>query len=498
MAKLDYSDHMSFDSLQSMRKHHPAWRLLASSQASLVISFLYFEFVAENKREIPEHTLISRLNSYIDQLSIAQDDIRPSKELLTQWADDQHAWLRKFYPVSDDEIHYDLTSSAQKAIEWLVGLKQQSFIGTESRLITVFQLLNEIVEQSDANPERRIIELERRKAEIEEEISRAKSGKIKTLEPIQIKDRFLQAMTTAREILADFRAVEQNFRELDRNMREKIASWDKGKGELLNAFFLEQDGINESEQGKSFDAFWRYLTSKVEQDNFENTVNQVIALEAIKNIPSSKNMLRIEQDWLSGSEHVQDTVATISQQLRKYVDENFLEEERRINNIIKSIEKSAISIRDNMPKDDFMYIDGVCPGISLPLDRPLFTPPVKTKIADDGILDGVEFGSDDALYSQVYVDKSLLINQINNALTTKNEVTLSDIIQLYPLKLGLSELVTYLVIAGEYSNIIFDTATEETIFWIDKNNVKHHAKLPNIVFSKKINYSNGTEESYDR
>lgn len=41
----------------------------------------------------------------------------------------------------------------------------------------------------------------------------------------------------AREILSDFRAVEQNFRELNKNTRQKIASWDKIKGELIGDYF---------------------------------------------------------------------------------------------------------------------------------------------------------------------------------------------------------------------------------------------------------------------
>jgi hypothetical protein len=44
-------------------------------------------------------------------------------------------------------------------------------------------------------------------------------------------------------------------------MRERIATWDRGKGELLAAVFDEQDGIAQSEQGKSFAAFWKFLMS---------------------------------------------------------------------------------------------------------------------------------------------------------------------------------------------------------------------------------------------
>ncbi len=258
LKKRDFTEHMSFEFLELLRKQNSAWRLLASQQAPMAAAFLYKEFIAENRRMIAEQELIGRMDNFVERINQGRDEHifpRNAKEYLDEWADDEHGWLRKFYPSGHDEPHFDITSLAQKAIEWLLSLRQQTFIGTESRLITVFDLLHQIAERSESNPELRLAELERRKAELEQEISRVKTGKVELLDDTQVKERIWQAMTIAREIMSDFRAVEQNFRDLDRSMREKIAIWNKGKGELLATFFNEKDGINQSEQGKSFSAF---------------------------------------------------------------------------------------------------------------------------------------------------------------------------------------------------------------------------------------------------
>lgn len=146
----------------------------------------------------------------MEEAGILNDFAFP-KELLAQWADEEHGYLRKFYPANHDKVHYDLTSLAQKAIEWIASLKTESFVGAESRLILIFQLLHKIAEQSNQDPARRLKELERKKAELEHEIILAKDGVVKVLEPVQIKERFLQAMQMSREILADSRVVEQNY-----------------------------------------------------------------------------------------------------------------------------------------------------------------------------------------------------------------------------------------------------------------------------------------------
>ena len=59
----------------------------------------------------------------------------------------------------------------------------------------------------------------------------------------------------AKALLSDFRQVEQNFRDLDRGVREQIATFDGEKGALLDTIFGEHDVIVESDEGKSFRAF---------------------------------------------------------------------------------------------------------------------------------------------------------------------------------------------------------------------------------------------------
>lgn len=487
MTVSESSEYMSFEFLQLLREKNPAWRLLTAQQAPFIAAFLYQEFIAENRRQIAEHKLAASLDSYIDKLNQGQDEdlfARSGQEYLDNWTDDAHGWLRKFYPSGQDEPYFDITSQAQKAIEWLLSLKQQAFIGTESRLITVFELLHQIVERSETNPELRLAELERRKAEIEQEIIRVKSGRVNLLDDTQIKERFWQAATTAREILADFRAVEQNFRDLDRSMREQIAVWDKGKGKLLASVFQEQDGISQSEQGKSFAAFWKFLMSSSSQDDFENTLHKVLQLKPVRELSVSQNIRFINTDWVEAGSHVQETIAELSQQLRRYVDESFLEEERRINQIVREIEGKAVSVRNGPPKEWDIEIDGVSPEVSLPLDRPLFSPPQHPKITDDSVVAGIEDIPDDALFSQVYVDKEKLKNQIAYMLQSHSEVTLSQIIVRYPLKFGLSELITYLVIASENKHASFCPDGSEEVFWNDEGGRGHVARIPRVLFKR--------------
>jgi hypothetical protein len=84
---------------------------------------------------------------------------------LNDWAGNEKGCLRKFYRAGTDEPQFDLTPATEKAIAWLAGLQERSFVGTESRLLTLFQLLKQMAEGSESDPDARIEELEKRRAE---------------------------------------------------------------------------------------------------------------------------------------------------------------------------------------------------------------------------------------------------------------------------------------------------------------------------------------------
>lgn len=54
---------------------------------------------------------------------------------------------------------------------WVSDLRDRSFIGTESRLDTIFELLRQLVYGADADPAERLADLERRRTQIDAEIA---------------------------------------------------------------------------------------------------------------------------------------------------------------------------------------------------------------------------------------------------------------------------------------------------------------------------------------
>lgn len=477
---------LDFTTLDILRQNHPAWRLLRSDHAPLVASFLHRVFVAPNVRVMAQAELAEALEDELFGLRVrlGEDAFpKPALEYLNDWAGNDKAWLRKFYVQGSDEPHFDLTPATEKAIAWLGTLTERAFVGTESRLLTLFELLKQMSEGSETDPEARIAELHKRRGEIDAEIARILEGDIPLLDDTALKDRFQQFMALARELLTDFREVEHNFRALDRRVRERIALWGGGKGALLEEIMGERDAIADSDQGRSFRAFWDFLMSSRRQEELTELLDRVLSLPPVAELRPDARTRRIHYDWLEAGEHTQRTVAQLSQQLRRFLDDKAWLENRRIMDILRNIEAKALELRDSPPAGEMMTVADAAATIELPMERPLYVPPIKPRIADLGLETGDAEVDAAALFSQVVVDKTALSRHIRHALQERSQITLRELCEKRPLKQGLAELVAYLQLAGETFKSVVDEEVTEIIVWHygDDGRMKQ-ARLPRVIF----------------
>ncbi len=475
---------LDYTTLDMLRQNHPAWRLLRASHAPLIASFLYRVFILPNVRNLSEADLVEALEDELFALreQFGQDAFPgTAQSYLNEWADNDKGWLRKFYPAGTDEPHFDLTPATEKALSWLEKLTERSFVGTESRLLTLFELLRQMSEGSQTDPQTRINELQKRRKEIDDEISRVIAGDIPLLDDTALKERFQQFIQMSRELLADFREVENNFRNLDRRVRERIALWEGAKGELLQDIMGERDAIADSDQGKSFQAFWDFLMSQSRQEELSRLLEQVLSLAPILAMRPDARLHRIHYDWLEAGEHTQRTVARLSEQLRRFLDDKAWLENRRIMDILHSIETHALALREDIPSGHFISLPETCASFDLPLERPLYREPFKP-IIDDLVKDEGDADVDTiALYSQIMVDRAELRENIRKELQGRGQITLAEVVNLHPLRYGLTELVAYLEIAGEWAETAVDEDMHEKVSWQSSQGITRQATLPRII-----------------
>jgi hypothetical protein len=477
---------LEFDDVVWLRSNSRAWRLLRADNAPLVLSFLHQVFVEDNVRAIPATELASRLDDRLYALNEREPRSFPrsAREYLDDWASPESGWLRKYYPEGSDEPHYDATPAVERALQWVAAQGDRDFVGTESRLNTIFDLLRQIVFGTEPDPAAKIGELRRQQRLLEEEVARIEAGELNMLDPSGVRDRYQQFAAMARELLADFRQVEENFRTLDRRLREKVAGWHGGKGDLLDDVLGSRESITGSDQGRSFQAFYDFLLSRARQQELSELLDRVHELSG--NAESDPRLQRIHHDWLQAAGGAQATVRQLSEQLRRFLDDQVWFENRRVIDLLRDIEARALALRDEPTTDLATELDAPAPEVRLPMERPLYTPVRKPRLDSSPVRPAGSGDETDpsALFEQVYVDPDLLRGNVRAALRRRPQIRLADLIIEEPLVHGLAELVTYLSLRDDAFATDYDEAAADQVSWIDPDGHSRTATLPRVTFTR--------------
>lgn len=480
---------MEYAAVDALRERHPAWRLLRAVNSTLILSFLGEFFVEGNRGACSASEVAAALDDHLYALNAeipteTGKDRSPKdpRTYLEDWAATDAAYLRRFYPPDDEEVHYEATPAFEKASAWVMTLRGRSFVGTESRLHTVVELLRQIVHGTEVEPDVRLAELRRRRDELDAEIATVASGIVTVLDATGVRDRYQQLSTTARELLSDFREVEENFRLLDRAAREKIAAWDGSKGELLAELVGGRSEIVGSDQGRSFQSFYDFLLSESRQAELADLLTKVSTLAAIE---ADHRIHGIHHDWSEAADRAQRTIRQISEQLRRFLDDQVWLENRRVLDLVRTVESAALEVRDNPPTFGLM-VDQPGIEIALPFERPLYQPPAAAAVESQISLAAEEVDTD-LLFNQTFVDQARLADIIRSVLPENSLALLSDVITMYPIEQGAAEIVGYLALTDDDVTVDMDDTGETLLEYCDPADpdVTKRARLPKVTVKRR-------------
>lgn len=483
---------MDYLFLQSALQTSPAVRLLRSQSAAMIVSFLFETFKRDHVLTLPRTTLLERLRDHLDDLRAFEPEAYPrsTEAYLNEWCEDGR-FLRMFYEQGSDDPVVELTPDAERVLQWIEDLGPREFVGTESRFQRIFELLQEIVERSEEDPEARIARLEAEKAEIEREIERIRlTGQVVTMSGTQVRERFLEANELARALLADFREVEHNFKQITRQVQQEGLRTGITKGSIVGQVIDADDALKASDQGQSFYAFWRFLLSPERQADLESYIEEVYRLPEVEALGEEQPTLRrVQAALIDAGDKVVRSNHRLADQLRRLLDERNLAENRRVLDLITEIKQHASRLAADPPDDaDFVEMDDR-PAIDAPLERPLWQP------ADTATFVGVvprEAGEDadeidlSTLFNPFAIDAAELEARVAQVLLHRSQATLAEIAAVHPIARGLAELVAYFHLGSAGGRTVVNEAVRERIPVTTPGSgpVARYVSVPQLIFTR--------------
>ena len=468
----------------------PSVKLLKMRNAEFFLTFVTSVFDEQMAiREERLHMLLeNRLDSQDEQIvdddgdiqTLAESNETKAKRLIKDWTE---KGFFTNYQNEDGEIIYEISSHTSKVIDWMMSLKKEEYIGTESKFKTLFSQLKELVEFSNEDREKRLEILKQKKEDIERQIERLEMGEeIEVYEDYQIEPRYNNLNKLAKELLSDFKEVDDNFKEIIKQIYKRQTD-NEGKKNILSYFFDAYAELKDSQQGKSFYAFWEFLLSSELQKEWDELTDLLYKTLAERNIASKDKFLKdIKKHLFDAGEKVSKTNDRMSEKLSQIIINNN-SNIQATKQVINDIKKLLLNTTQNKERNNASLSYEVV-ELKLPLERQLnLTPKQEVEyknVPTEATLGITELERLDKLYNHHQIDRKILRKRIDMILRGNTQTTLAEVIeQNNGIEKGLSELFGYIAILKEYKTVVSDDRKQEIVFSKDKT-----ITLPEIIITK--------------
>lgn len=480
--------------LSDILSSSPCVELLRLRNREIIILFLYNTFY-KHREPVAYDSIKMRLSDYLSSINLEKDEENDinvfdsydekAYKYIQRWTD--KGFLRN-YQQEGGEVFYELSSYSSKVIDWLLSLKKDEFVGTESKFVNLYGQIKDLVEFTNEDPEERIRMLEQKKMEIEHQIQSIKAGESAVVyEDYQILPRFRDITRIAKELLSDFKEVEDNFKSITKSIYQKHAEGEVSKGDILGYTFDALDKLQQSSQGKSFYAFWDFLMTPSMQDAWDNMVDELYkSIDTVQMRQEDMFLKNMKQYLYNSGKKVYQANDKMADKLSRIICESTNYHSAASKRVIQDIQSLLLQLAGKNIKPDISLELETMPEISMPIERKL-TLEKTDDIAYSNVIEiasgdiaGAEYA--DKLFVSHGVDRVVLKQRINDSLKRRKQVSLSDVIENNGgLNKGLAELFGYISVIRGFKHTINAGKTQAIQF---NSELQKFIIIPEIIIIK--------------
>lgn len=256
------------------RRQHPAWLLLASQRAPLVLSCLQTLF-QQSRDGIALEDAIQGLADMLSQYALNSDLEITSEDFHAQARREMRAWIKRALIIEREGRLY-ATDALEEALRFAATLDERIMTSTASRLSIVQREIEELEADLNSDPKSRAMHLRRKIADLESDLEAVQRGQVDVLESTEAVERIREIYNLATSLRADFRRVEDSWREADRQLRQTIVSEQSHRGEIVDKLLDGHDDLLDTPEGRVFHGFQQQLGRSIELDYMKTRLRAIL------------------------------------------------------------------------------------------------------------------------------------------------------------------------------------------------------------------------------
>jgi hypothetical protein len=445
-------------------------RLLRADNAPYIVLFLYNHFKLRHKTLWSQTELVASLREFLDEIHETYPDVlreeRPEK-YLDAWCSYETHYLRRSLGKGSEFV-CQLTPHSEAVLGFVDQrlASKNAIIGTGSRLKRAVKMLEEITIKASTEPDVKIGYLSAEKEKIEQEIEKIQLDGIVTPErPEILREEFATAVSMLKQLQGDFRAVEERFKDIARQVQQKINERNEVRGVILDAVFDADDDLKNSEQGITFREFYRFLCSNTEQESFDRIVDRLKILEALSSCTEELDRISELLPLLTDeAEKVQRTTQRLGGSLRRLLDTKTYDQRQRIGVVLDEIRKLAEKLAPAPPVDQVHFFIEEDMNIAAPYMLNFWTAPQKldiTELTEDSDSEEERKAAFLELSRMERIKWDKIRDNIKKHTANNTTASLKTILDQEPVTAGALEVIAYLQIAEDDGHYIYHDEKEE-------------------------------------
>ena len=466
-----------------MLSEQAAWRLLRADNAPLVLAFLAELFSGEDEGEVEFSRARTALDAHLAALRAQGrwDAETSAGAYLNAWI--RAGWLREM----DDAL--TRTDAAEVALRFCRSLDERTGGTTASHLRIVQDAVRDLAVGIDPDPAARIDVLEGRRRELEREIEDLEAGIVRQLDPAEQRERLREIYQLASVLTGDFRRVEDEIRQLDKDLRVEIIAGGRTRGQVLDSVMAREALLAGTDAGGAFDGFFQLLCDANRSTEFREQLRRIMDAPVAEQLtPHQRRFLdRLMRELGRESDRVLRVRRRTEEGLRAYIESGAVEENRAVDRLIAALERQGVALREAevsltartslaLPTGPVRVASPTSMKLRHP-DHALDTRGVEERAAGDAI-------GEDVLRVLDTVQVRELAERARTVLAERGPLTIAGIVEHAPIEAGLEELVGFLRVARSVGAPSLDRRESVTVG--DRDGGRVSASLPAVLLAADL------------
>ncbi len=239
------------------------------------------------------------------------------------------------------------TDALQKAFSFVEGLNKQLMTSTASRLSTVQREIENLESNLNPDPKNRTSHIKRKIKALEEELKAVEAGCFKILTGEDAAESIREVYHLASSLRADFRRVEDSYREADKQLRQSIISEQQNRGNVVDKLLDSHDQLLDTVEGRVFHNFHQQLSRTIELDDMSERLKTI--LQHSQSRLALDRQQQLELRWLkrylvAESEAVIKARAHSERDVKGFLKTGLAAEHHRVGQLLQELLAVAVDV----------------------------------------------------------------------------------------------------------------------------------------------------------